>query len=145
VRVDVVEAYETVVPVSSRSRLRSLMKDPKRRPNVVTFTSSSTVRNFANLLGMRGEQLKVGGHAQTRSGGTPASSPVLQRREIDPVRSRPGGTAAISPLLEGIQFASIGPITSATLRELNFPVHIEATEYTIPGLIHAIERYNRRS
>jgi uroporphyrinogen III methyltransferase/synthase len=40
--------------------------------------------------------------------------------------------------LEGIQFASIGPITSATLRELGIPVHIEACEFTIPGLIQAI-------
>jgi uroporphyrinogen III methyltransferase/synthase len=40
--------------------------------------------------------------------------------------------------LEGIQFASIGPITSATLRELGLPVHIEAAEYSIPGLIRAI-------
>jgi len=40
--------------------------------------------------------------------------------------------------LNGIQFASIGPITSATLRELSLPVHLEAREYTIPGLIQAI-------
>ena len=49
--VDVVEAYETVVPRSSRSRLRRLMKNPRQRPQVVTFTSSSTVRNFVDLLG----------------------------------------------------------------------------------------------
>jgi uroporphyrinogen III methyltransferase/synthase len=34
--------------------------------------------------------------------------------------------------------ASIGPITSATLRELGQPVDIEAREFTIPGLIQAI-------
>jgi uroporphyrinogen-III synthase len=49
--VDVVEAYETVVPESSRKKLQSLMKDPAERPHVVTFTSSSTVRNFVELLG----------------------------------------------------------------------------------------------
>ena len=49
-RVDVVEAYETIVPKASRSRLQRLMKDPKHRPHVVTFTSSSTVRNFVDLL-----------------------------------------------------------------------------------------------
>jgi uroporphyrinogen-III synthase len=98
--VDVVEAYETVVPDSSPRRLRALMKNSKRRPHVVTFTSSSMVRNFVALLGGRG---------------------------------RPPHT-----LPEGIHFASIGPITSATLREFGLPVHIEATEYTIPGLIWAI-------
>jgi uroporphyrinogen-III synthase len=48
--VDVVEAYETVVPESSRRRLQAVLKNPRRRPNVVTFTSSSTVRNFMELL-----------------------------------------------------------------------------------------------
>jgi uroporphyrinogen-III synthase len=136
--VDVVEAYETVVPASSRTKLRSVMKDPKRRPHVVTFTSSSTVRNFAALLGMHMKQLHAGVHPEIRSEGTTANSPALQRRERNPARPRPVGTAAIAPLLEGVQFASIGPITSATLRELGLPVHIEATEYTISGLTKAI-------
>jgi uroporphyrinogen-III synthase len=40
--------------------------------------------------------------------------------------------------IDGVQFASIGPVTSATLHELGFPVHIEAKQYTIPGLVDAI-------
>ena len=51
VQVQVVEAYETVVPQSSRTRLQRALKNPRRRPHVVTFTSSSTVRNFVALLG----------------------------------------------------------------------------------------------
>lgn len=100
--VDVVETYQTVVPDSSRKKLQSVMEDPKRRPQVVTFTSSSTVRNFVELLGGRG---------------------------------RPPHT---TNLLDGVRLASIGPITSATLRELGLPVHVEAEEYTIAGLTHAI-------
>src|SRR6202142_1047053 len=42
--VDVIEAYETVVPEKSRARLNALMKSAARRPHVVTFTSSSTVK-----------------------------------------------------------------------------------------------------
>jgi uroporphyrinogen-III synthase len=102
-RLDVVEAYETVVPVESKRKLQALIKDPKRRPDVVCFTSSSTVRNFASLLGGRGRP-----------------------PHID---------------LQGARFASIGPITSATLRELGLPVHIEAEEYTIPGLIRATQNW----
>jgi uroporphyrinogen-III synthase len=132
--VDVVEAYETVVPASSRTRLRAIMKDPKRRPHLVTFTSSSTVKNFADLLGLGPAQP----HVVLRSGGTPANSPALQRRVKTHMRSRPRGTADTSKSIKGIQFASIGPITSDTLRELGLPVHIEATEYTIAGLIKAI-------
>jgi uroporphyrinogen-III synthase len=95
--VDVVEAYETVVPEKSRARLRSLMKNANRRLQVVTFTSSSTARNFAELLG----------NSRARS-------------------------------LKNVQFASIGPVTSATLRELGLPVAIEAREFTMGGLIRAI-------
>jgi len=96
--VEVVEAYETVVPESSRRRLQAALKNPNRRPSVVTFTSSSTVKNFVELLG-----------------------------------SRPN-----SRLLDGVQMASIGPVTSATLRELGLPVDISAREFTIPGLVTAI-------
>jgi uroporphyrinogen-III synthase len=109
-QVDVVEAYETVVPESSRSRLRTVLKDPKRRPDVITFTSSSTVKNFVAL-----------------SGGPEGTWRGRQRpREPEP------------STFAGIQFASIGPITSATLRELGLRVDIEASEYTIAGLIAAV-------
>src|SRR5262249_41999128 len=49
--VNVVEAYETVIPKRSRSRLRTLMRASSRRPHFVTFTSSSTARNFVALVG----------------------------------------------------------------------------------------------
>jgi uroporphyrinogen III methyltransferase/synthase len=37
--------------------------------------------------------------------------------------------------------ASIGPITSETLRRYNVPVHIEAARYDIPGLVEAMEAH----
>jgi len=133
-KVDVVEAYETVIPTSSGRRLSALMGDEKGRPHVVCFTSSSSVRNFAQLLGSsrsRSERAIL----KARSGGTIANSPALQRRGSPREEPSPVGTAGILP---GMQFASIGPITSDTLREFGLPVHIEAAEYTIPGLISAI-------
>lgn len=57
-QVDVIEAYETVVPAASRTRLRAVMKNPKQRPHVVTFTSSSTVKNFMALLGAGGREIR---------------------------------------------------------------------------------------
>ena len=98
--VDVVEAYETVVPQTSRRRLQAALKHAGKRPHVVTFTSSSTVRNFMQLLG-------VEKRARHRA-------------------------------LAGIRMASIGPVTSATLREFGLPVDISAKEFTIPGLVQAI-------
>lgn len=102
-KVDVVELYETVIPLSSKKKLQLLMRDPARRPRIVTFTSSSTVSNFLRLLGGNKRQSK-------------------------------------SRIFNGVQFASIGPVTSATLRKFNLPVDIEASEYTIDGLTKAIER-----
>jgi len=109
-QVDVVEAYETVLPPSSRRRLQTALKN--RRPHVITFTSSSTVRNFVELLGF------------------PAAV-----RAPQPVRGR-GRPRHIG--LDAILMASIGPITSSTLREVGLPVDISAKEFTIPGLVKAI-------
>ena len=97
-RVHVVEAYETVVPEESRARLQQALSDPKGRPTAITFTSSSTARNFVTLLG-----------------------------SDEPAKT-----------LHGIILASIGPVTSATLRELGLHVDVEAQEFTIPGLVKAL-------
>lgn len=42
-------------------------------------------------------------------------------------------------LLQHVRIASIGPITSDTVRELGLTVAVEATSSTIPGLVAAIE------
>lgn len=102
--VEVVEAYETVVPRASRVRLQRLFGNPRRRPHVVTFTSSSTVKNFIAMVG----------------GGKDGKARARQ--------------------LQGIRMASIGPVTSGTLREFGLPVQIAAKEFTIPGLVSAIAK-----
>jgi uroporphyrinogen-III synthase len=79
-----------------------VLHDPQRRPHAITFTSSSTVKNYVALLGIR-------------SG-----------------RSR---------LVEGVLNASIGPVTSDTLRQYELNADVQATEYTVPGLIKAIVRH----
>ncbi len=48
-RVDVVEVYRTVAPQDSREQINKLIIH--RKPDAITFTSSSTVRNFCALLG----------------------------------------------------------------------------------------------
>ncbi len=108
--VDVVEAYETVAPKRSQKRLRVALASSARRPHVITFTSSSTVKNFVGLLGLRGARA------------------ALKKSDGD-----------------GVLSASIGPVTSATLREFRLPVDIEAREYTIPGLVAAIENQGASS
>ena len=52
-RVDVREAYETVVPHTSRKRLLNALQKQAQPPDVITFTSSSTARNFLDLIGAK--------------------------------------------------------------------------------------------
>ncbi|MFQ5927322.1 MAG: uroporphyrinogen-III synthase [Terriglobia bacterium] len=48
-RVDVVGVYRTVLPVENRRAARKLFAH--QRPDMITFTSTSTARNFSALLG----------------------------------------------------------------------------------------------
>lgn len=50
-RVDVVDAYRTVIPRENKKLAREIFS--RSRPDMITFTSSSTVENFAALLGVR--------------------------------------------------------------------------------------------
>jgi len=53
--------------------------------------------------------------------------------------ARLAGQVNVSELLRGVAIASIGPITSETIRKLGLTVTIEANESTIPGLVRALE------
>lgn len=89
-RVDVAPVYRTVVPASSALRDTLAAK----RPDWITFTSSSTVRQFVEMAG--------------------------------------------EEALQGVGVASIGPVTSATLREYGVEPTVEADPHTMDGLIGAI-------
>jgi uroporphyrinogen III methyltransferase / synthase len=98
--VEVVAVYRTGIP-SDRDvdEIRQLLTE--RKLDAVTFTSSSTVAHFVELL-----------------------------REKD-----------LSSLLEGVAVASIGPVTSETARENGLRVTVEATSYTVEGLVDALCRH----
>ncbi len=49
-QVDVVDAYRTVIPEASISRIAEIFTSGHPPPNAATFTSSSTVTNFFRLL-----------------------------------------------------------------------------------------------
>ena len=76
--VDVVEAYETVVPKSSRRRLQNALQSPRLRPHIVTFTSSSTAKNFVELLRARGKRNAALDGILTASIGPVTSSTLLE-------------------------------------------------------------------
>ncbi len=97
-KVDIVPVYQTVLPEDSdeKDNVRTLLEEGKI--DCVTFTSSSTVRNFFMLF----------------------------------------KDCNIRELIRNVVIASIGPITSDTLRSFGVEVQITAKEYTIDGLCNAI-------
>ena len=91
--IDVVEAYRNVVPPDAAERVREVFSAGKK-PDWITFTSSSTVKNLLAIAGR--------------------------------------------DALEGVRIASIGPVTSSTLRAHGLNVDAEAKQFTLDGLAEAI-------
>jgi len=91
--IEVVEAYRNVIPEDAAARAHDIFSAAKK-PDWITFTSSSTVKNFLAMAG----------------------------RDV----------------LEGIRIASIGPVTSETVREHGLKVDVEAKQFTMDGLVDAI-------
>jgi len=98
--VDVIPVYDTVREPGDGAALAAELR--AARIDAVTFTSSSTVRHFVDLVGREAAAC--------------------------------GRFAA----------AVIGPVTAATASELGVPVAVEAEEYTVPGLVHAVARFFQR-
>ncbi len=98
--VEVVDAYRTVVDEAAGPVLRNLFAPGTPAVDAVTFTSSSTVRNFFLLLGE------------------------------EEARRVMGRSAA----------CSIGPVTSATLREMGVEPAAEALRHDVQGLTASICR-----
>ncbi|MDD3311135.1 uroporphyrinogen-III C-methyltransferase [Pseudodesulfovibrio sp.] len=93
--VTVLPVYETKLVQSSGEEIEEAMKNEAIQ--YVTFTSSSTVENFFELI-------------------TP-----------DTLRCCPD-----------VKLASIGPVTTRTIEKFGFKPAVEATDYTIPGLVEAL-------
>ena len=62
------------------------------------------------------------------------TSPSTVRHFLDIL----GGVEALPA---GLKVACIGPITAAAARKAGLPIHIHQQEYTIPGMVAAIEAH----
>lgn len=89
----------------------------RRGVDAITFTSSSTVRNFVRLL----------------SGG-----PVYTDAALVP---RLGPDGLPMPSLDRAITACLGPITAQTARDAGLPVDVMARDYTLDGLVAALSDY----
>jgi uroporphyrinogen III methyltransferase/synthase len=106
--VEVLEPYETVAEPLAAGALREAAQ-----ADYITFTSSSTVRFFLAAA---------------------ASSAGVQADE----RAQAGERPVAGPLAPGTRVASIGPVTSATLREHGLRVDVEADQHDVEGLVRAL-------
>lgn len=101
--VEVVPVYRTVVPADTDvEETRKMLRTKK--VDAITFTSSSTVTHFVQLID-------------------------------DP---------DLPSLLDGVVVASIGPVTSKTIADSGLTVDVEASEYTIDGLVKALADHFRQ-
>ena len=147
--VDEVAAYRTSAATSDDKQGREVSRLLQARLlDILTFTSSSTVRNFIHWLvecarkdDIVGELGDVGltaprGNAESghpaRGVGTHVESGTY---DIASLAWFAGGKPKI---------ACIGPITSQTARELGLDVDIEAKEFTIDGLVEAIVQHEEK-
>ncbi len=96
--IDVAPAYRTVRPQTDTDELIRRLK--KGSIDAVTFTSSSTVTHFMELIG-----------------------------------------AELKPQIAKIAVACIGPVTAKTAENAGLKVDIMAEEYTVDGLIAALEKH----
>ncbi len=99
----IVPAYKAVPPATIPPQARAALE--AGAVDVLTFTSSATVRNFAALVGKE----------------------------------------RLQQLAEKAVVASIGPITSATLKEYGITPRIEPKSFTIPSLVEKIVDYFKKS
>jgi len=101
-KVDIVTAYQNVKPHEDVDRIKKLLSDNKI--SVITFTSSSTVKNFLEMF----------------------------------------DSMELKTALKKTKIASIGPITSQTLRNAGCQVDIEPSEHTITALTESIVEYYKK-
>src|SRR5665213_2911159 len=95
--VDVVEAYQTVVPEASCELLRQVFDRPGYLPHAVTFTSSSTVTNFFRLLD---------------EAGIPVWPPSMAAASIGPITSRTLLDHGIEPVVVATEYTIPGLVAA---------------------------------
>jgi uroporphyrinogen III methyltransferase / synthase len=119
--VDVLALYETVAEPLSEQALAGA-----QAADYITFTSSSTVRFFlqAARAGVEqgGDSVAAGGSEGEQDGDSRVAGPVATGAVLSPTT----------------RIVSIGPVTSATLREHGLEPHVEAQRHDIDGLVDAL-------
>ena len=137
-QVDVVEAYRTVVPEDAAARSREIV-GARRRPDCITFTSSSTVQNFVAAMAEVAQAVPPGfPDSCSVPQASPVGQPLAKPPQAGSLEKYPMTGSAAGRFLAGVKVASIGPITTQTARELGIEVTAQARVFTVDGLVEAV-------
>jgi len=137
--VEEVAAYHTLSAASDDEQGREILRLLQTRQlDFLTFTSSSTVRHFMQWL-----TEDTGGSTvdPDLSGDAEGECQFIEHVPRFIVES-PLQLITHNPQLK---IACIGPVTSQTARELGLDVHIEASKFTIDGLVEAIVLHKEKA
>jgi uroporphyrinogen-III synthase len=115
----IVESYRTMLPHNKDEVSRELDKLLQgHKLDLITFTSGQTARNFAEILSSSGKTT-VSCNVRKDEG------PIIAEQEF---KNR----------LKNVTLVSIGPETTAAMKECGLPVCLEAKPHNAEGLVQAI-------
>lgn len=141
VAVDVVAVYKTVCTQGPRTRA-AIDRFLAKEVDAVTFTSSSTVRNFIELMESTIKRNAVAEAIAIRSAASASDNDPLSRLfegDVTETITDDSVRAELVNVLENVKIFSIGPITTKTIVDAGLTVEAQATEYTIDGLVRTIQ------
>jgi uroporphyrinogen III methyltransferase/synthase len=122
--VDIVEAYRTGLPADAQAlaeRLYDLLE--RREVDAITLTSAQTARNLAEILNLGIKEKLNGGALRFKS-----SNEI----PADDLKS------ALTRLISEVTLVSIGPETSASMKQCLDRVDLEATPHNAQGIVQTI-------
>ena len=127
--------HKVLVPSSDKARptLAQMLTSLGAEVTAVTaYRTTPSLKEHASLVKMLEEK---SAHAITFTSSSTVQNFVYQlKKEL-------GEEKEFTELLEGVVMASIGPVTSKTAEDLGINIDIEADEYTVEGLVAALEKY----
>ena len=111
--------------------------------DLVTFTSSSTVKNFFEIYEALGQ---IEDRRPKAEGAIKYAAKYVHQpsKDLGSDAQHPSEAGGCLTPKHKFKIASIGPITSKAVQEHGFEVDIQAKEYTIPGLVDAILDYYKK-
>jgi uroporphyrinogen III methyltransferase/synthase len=128
-QIDLVSSYRTELPSNLdeiSDKLSHLLDSGNL--DLITFTSGQTVRNFVKIL------------SESQGCSNSAEHTTFDQ----PVQEGDDDQRLFAKMLKNVTLVSIGPETSAAMKECLLPIGLEAVPHDIGGMVSSIEAYLRK-